>query len=416
MPNSKHIALVAYYWAPSGGSGVQRWLFLANYFVNNGVDVTVFTPKNPRVAETDTSLLAKVDPKINLVYVDGWEPLKQSKKAIGENIGQKKGVKSALMRFVRANFFIPDARVFWAKAAWKVFKAQHSQTPFDSLITTGPPHSLHLVGLRAKKHLNIPWIADFRDPWVGFFQNQSLPMCAFAKRKQQRLQQSVVQQSDRVVVTAPALAKDFLPTNPNTVVLTNGYEKQLQKADNASHGLVYSGSLKAQQNPRNLWRAILELVQESEVFASKFSLEIYGKVADAVKNEVAAYGIGKWVLFKGYQSKEQLDEILPNAKALLLLGIDMPNTHNIIHGKLFEYMAAKRPILGMGPQPSDMETLFDTHDLGVYTSFEDFKQIKDTLLNWFTADKTIPFESKNVEVFQRDGIAKAYLNVILACK
>ena len=415
LPNSKHIALVAYYWPPSGGSGVQRWLFLANYFVNHGVDVTVFTPKNPRVAETDTSLLAKVDPKINLVYVDGWEPLKQSKKAIGENIGQKKGVKSALMRFVRANFFIPDARVFWAKAAWKAFKAQHSQTPFDSLITTGPPHSLHWVGLRAKKDLNIAWIADFRDPWVGFFQNQSLPMCAFAKRKQQRLQQRVVQQADRVVVTAPALAKDFLPINPNTVVLTNGYEKQLQKADNTLRGLFYSGSLKAQQNPRNLWRSISELTQENEVFAAQFSLEIYGKVADAVKNEVAAYGIDKWVLFKGYQSKEQLDEILPNAKALLLLGIDMPNTHNIIHGKLFEYMAAKRPILGIGPQPSDMETLFDTHDLGVYTSFDDFKQLKDTLLDWFTAD-TIPFESKNVEVFQRDGIAKAYLNVILGCK
>ena len=240
-------------------------------------------------------------------------------------------------------------------------------------------------------------------------------MCAFAKREQQRLQQRVVQQADRVVVTAPALAKDFLPINPNTAVLTNGYEKQLQKADNSLGGLVYSGSLKAQQNPRNLWHAILELVQENEVFSAQFSLEIYGKVADAIKNEVAAYGIDKWVLFKGYQSKEQLDEILPKAKALLLLGIDMPNTHNIIHGKLFEYMAAQRPILGIGPQPGDMEALFDTHDLGVYTSFDDFKQLKDTLLGWFTTD-TIPFESKNIEVFQRDGIAKAYLNVILGCK
>ena len=412
MSNHKHIALVVYYWPPSGGSGVQRWLFLANYLVNHGVKITVFTPKNPRVAETDESLLTKIDPKINVLHIDGWEPLQNSKQEIGENIGQRGGLKNAFLRFVRANFFIPDARVCWGKSAWKAFQHQHSQKPFDLLITTGPPHSLHLVGLKASKKFSLKWIADFRDPWVGFFQNQSLPMHSFAIKKHQKLQHRVVQQASRVVVTAPSLAKEFLPINTNTVVLTNGYEKLLFRSNDVPKALVYTGSLKAQQNPRKLWRAIAELVHENDVFAAQFSLEIYGKVANSVKTEVDALGIAKWVRFMGYQSKENLNNRLPDAKALLLLGIDMPKTHNIIHGKLFEYMAAQRPILGIGPVPGDMEVLFDTYQLGVYTAFGDFSLLKETLLKWFISDE-IPFESKQIESFERNTIAENYLKLIL---
>jgi len=414
LGKSKHIALVVYYWPPSGGSGVQRWLFLANYFAKNGLKVSVFTPRNPRVAETDNLLIEKIHKNINIIYVNGWEPLQNSKKAIGENIGQENGLKTKFIRYVRANFFIPDARIFWAKAATKSFLKAHTKTPFDMLVTSGPPHSLHLVGLDAKRKHSIPWIADFRDPWVGFFQNESLPMAKGAKSKHERLQARVLKSADRVVVTAPSLAKEFSRLNKNTHVFTNGYEKLLSKPKQLSKALVYAGSLKAQQNPRNLWHAIFELVQENEAFARQFSLEIYGKVADVVRREVEALGIDKWVKFLGYQSKATLDKCLPSANALLLLGIDMPNTQNVIHGKLFEYMAVQRPILGIGPQPSDMEAIFEAHQLGTYISFDDYDLIKSTLLDWFTFDK-ITFKSRQLEQFQRNAINKEYLALILEC-
>lgn len=412
MNSSKHIALVVYYWPPSGGSGVQRWLFFANYFAKNGIKISVFTPKNPRIAETDNALTKKVHEYIDVIYVDGWEPLQKSKDAIGENMGQSDGLKSNLMRFVRANFFIPDARVFWAKAAAKSLLNQHAKTPFDLLITSGPPHSLHLIGLKVKARDNIKWIADLRDPWVGFFQNDSLPMSRSTNDKHKLLQKRVLQAADRVVVTTPSLAKEFRDYNAATSVLTNGYEKILPNSSNPKKAMVYAGSLKSQQNPEKLWMAILELTQKSKDFATQFSLEIYGKVAVNVREDVYRLGIQKWVKFLGYKPKEELDKRLPNAKALLLLGIDMPNTHNIIHGKLFEYMAAKRPVLAIGPQPSDMEMLFTTHQLGVYTAFDDKKKIKSTLLNWFSEiDK--PFQSKKIEQFQREKIAKEYLKLIL---
>jgi glycosyltransferase involved in cell wall biosynthesis len=412
LDNPKHIALVVYYWPPSGGSGVQRWLFFANYFAENGLKVTVFTPKTPRIAERDDALITKVNKNINIIYVTGWEPLQKNKKPIGENLGSPKGMKSKLMRYVRANFFIPDARVFWVKAATKSFLKQHTKTAFDVLITTGPPHSLHLVGLKAKAHHDIKWIADFRDPWVGFFQNQSLPMTRAAMSAHEDLQCRVLKKADRVVVTAPSLAEEFKEFNKRITVLTNGYEKMFNSSATNTNALVYAGSLKAQQNPSCLWQAIQELTQESKSFAAQFSLEIYGNVAANIRQEVSDFGIEKWVKFFGYQSKAQLDKRLPSAKALLLLGIDMSNTHNIIHGKLFEYMAANRPVLGVGPIPSDMESLFEVHQLGVYTRFEDKERIKSTLLHWFTSD-SIPFQSNQIDQYQRKEIANKYANLIL---
>ena len=411
MDNPKHIALVVYYWPPSGGSGVQRWLFFANHFAKNGVKVTVFTPANPRVAETDNALVNIIDKNIDVVYVNGWEPLQNSKKTIGENIGRAKSFKSKLMRFVRANLFIPDARVFWAKAASKSVLKKHSKTPFDVLITSGPPHSMHLVGLKIKSKYDVHWIADFRDPWVGFFQNKSLPMAKGAKCKHKQLQERVLKTADRIVVTAPSLAKVFEKHAKAVSVLTNGFERILTKTSN-HNALVYAGSLKAQQNPKLLWESISELTQENDDFASQFSLEMYGKVAESVKEEVHRLGIDNCVKFLGYQSKVQLDTRLPNAKALLLLGIDMPDTHNIIHGKLFEYMAANRPVLGIGPKPSDMESLFPAHQLGVYCSFKEKEKIKSTLLHWFTGTDT-PFQSKEIESYQREAIAQKYLTFIL---
>ena len=411
MDKPKHIALVVYYWPPSGGSGVQRWLFFANHFAKNGLKITVFTPANPRIAATDKLLAAKIDKNIDVVYVDGWEPLQKSKKAIGENVGQEKSAKSKLMRFVRANFFIPDARVFWAKAASQSVLKMHTKTPFDVLITSGPPHSMHLVGLRMKKECDIHWIADFRDPWVGFFQNKSLPMAKGAKCKHEKLQMRVLETANRVVVTAPSLAKEFEKHAKAVSVFTNGYEKLSANASSQKTAMVYAGSLKVQQNPKLLWESISELTKEKSDFANQFSLEIYGNVAENIKEEIEDLGIEKWVQFLGYQSKGELDKRLPNAKSLLLLGIDMPDTHNIIHGKLFEYMAANRPVLGIGPKPSDMESLFTTHQLGVYASFKEKNRIKSTLVRWFTATE-IPFQSKAIEPYQREIIAQEFLTLL----
>lgn len=411
MSKQKHIALVVYYWPPAGGSGVQRWLFFAKAWARAGVRISVFVPKQPRVAEQDDSLVLTPHKNITVIPVSGWEPMRQNKSAIAENMVNKKGMFFGLMRWIRANLFLPDARIFWTKAVTKSVLAHDKKDPFDVLITSGPPHSLHLVGLNTNKRRQAKWVADFRDPWVGFFQNASLPMGNRAKSKHRELEQKVMATADHVVVTAPSLAKDFRQYTKRVSVLTNGYEKALNKPAKTRLGLVYAGSLKAQQNPHELWTSISELVQEHRAFAQNFRLDVYGSVASSVQDEIESFGITEYVQYNGYQSKEIIDTILPQANALLLLGVDMPNTGNIIHAKLFEYMAAARPILGIGPKPSDMEGLFGTHKLGVYASFTDKKRIKETLLSWFTKEK-INFATTGTEVYERARIAADYLRLI----
>ena len=402
---------MVYYWPPSGGSGVQRWLFLANYFAAKGMDVTVYVPNNPRIAQRDDALRQKVHQGITEIKVDGWEPMQHSSKPIGENLGEKRGVVKRFMLWVRANFFIPDARVYWAKAATQVFLKQHKQKPIDLIITSGPPHSLHIIGMQAKQQTGMLWIADFRDPWTGFFQNRSLPLSKKAKQKHKQLEQKVLQHADRVVVTAPSLKSDFKTHNPNIAVLTNGYEQLLPTVTAAATGMVYAGSLKAQQNPTVLWQAIASLIKSNAAFSEAFSLDVYGKVATSIKAEVKSLGIDTHVRFLGYQPKEVVDAQLTNAKALLLLGINMPMTANVIHGKLFEYMAAQRPVLGIGPKPSDMQALFDAHQLGVYVSFTEQSIIKETLLSWFVKND-MPKIGKDITRYERNAIAQEYLALI----
>ena len=411
MANIKRVAIMVYYWPPSGGSGVQRWLFLANYFAAKGMDVTVYVPNNPRIAQRDDALRQKVHQGITEIKVDGWEPMQHSSKPIGENLGEKRGVVKRFMLWVRANFFIPDARVYWAKAATQVFLKQHKQKPIDLIITSGPPHSLHIIGMQAKQQTGMLWIADFRDPWTGFFQNRSLPLSKKAKQKHKQLEQKVLQHADRVVVTAPSLKSDFKTHNPNIAVLTNGYEQLLPTVTAAATGMVYAGSLKAQQNPTVLWQAIASLIKSNAAFGEAFSLDVYGKVATSIKAEVKSLGIETHVRFLGYQPKEVVDVQLTNAKALLLLGINMPMTANVIHGKLFEYMAAQRPVLGIGPKPSDMQALFDAHQLGVYVSFTEQSIIKETLLSWFVKND-MPKIGKDITRYERNAIAQEYLALI----
>ena len=173
MADIKRIAIMVYYWPPSGGSGVQRWLFLANYFAAKGLDVSVFVPENPRIAQVDDRLAQKVHSGITEIKVAGWEPLQNSNKPIGENLGEKSGILKRFMLWVRANFFIPDARVYWAKAATHIFLKHHKQKPYDLIISSGPPHSLHVIGLQAKQQTGVSWVADFRDPWTGFFKTEA---------------------------------------------------------------------------------------------------------------------------------------------------------------------------------------------------------------------------------------------------
>ncbi|HPD95904.1 MAG TPA: glycosyl transferase family 1, partial [Tenuifilaceae bacterium] len=173
---TKRVLIITYYWPPSGGAPVQRWLKFAKYLERFGWQPVIYTPENPESFYDDESLMRDVPKDIEIVKSHIWEPYdiyrmltgkKGEKIAVGfTSADKKKGVSHNLLMWLRGNLLIPDPRIFWVNPSVRFLKKYLKENPVDVVVTTGPPHSLHLIGLKLKRKLKVKWLADFRDPWT----------------------------------------------------------------------------------------------------------------------------------------------------------------------------------------------------------------------------------------------------------
>ena len=415
MVKKLKIVIAVYYWPPTSDSGVFRWLSIANHWVNYNVDLTIITSKNPKILNKDLSLLNKVDKRIKVEHVKGWEPSANNSKNNINDVFYKKNIFNKMKLWVRANLFIPDAKVIWSKNVLRKFEKFHKKNKYDILITSGPPHSIHLAGLKCKKTFGLKWIADFRDPWTNFYINKSLPLNEKSIEKHKQLEKKVIDEANHVVVTSPSLKNNFKKTTKNVSMFTNGYEKKIISTKRNLNNLVYTGVFSYQQNPVLLWESIKELSIENPTFKNNFKLEFYGSSSKLINDIISKNGIEDYVSILGHKEKNHIDNIIKNAKALLLLGINMRNSNDVIHGKLYDYMAAKKPILAIGPKESDTEQIIKDYNLGVYISFDNKFLIKKTLFKWFTKNEIL-YNPSNIEEFNRKNIAKSYLKKLCSLK
>ena len=229
------VLIITYYWPPAGGPGVQRWLKFVKYLPSYGVQPIVYIPENPTYPLVDEGLLSEVSSEAVIIKKRITEPYawasvfsKGNTQKISSGIIPDKKKQSALqqlMLWVRGNVFIPDARVLWVKPSVKFLEKYIQENNIDTVITTGPPHSLHLIGLGLKEKLNVKWIADFRDPWTTIGYHKELKLSVSAEKKHKDLESSVLNTADTVLVTSPTTKKEFeaLTTKP-IAVITNGYD------------------------------------------------------------------------------------------------------------------------------------------------------------------------------------------------
>jgi len=211
----KQVLIITYYWPPTGGGGVQRWLKFAKYLPEFGWKPVIYTPENPDFEIKDDSLLKDVDSVTVVLKQPIWEPFGLYRKLLGKTATQKQGViepsgSSLLSRFslwVRANLMIPDPRKFWIKPSINYLVKYLKKNPVDIIITTGPPHSMHMIGLGIKKKLDIPWIADFRDPWSDWDVLDLLKISNTARRKHKTLEHQVFKHADKVLTVSWRLGK-----------------------------------------------------------------------------------------------------------------------------------------------------------------------------------------------------------------
>ena len=385
----KKVLIVTYYFPPAGGPGVQRWLKFVKYLPDFQFEPIVYVPQNPTYPIVDEGLLAEVSDQLTLLKQPIWEPYGMaslfSKNKIN-NISagiipsnKKQSFIEKIALFVRGNLFIPDARMFWVNPSVKFLREYCQSNQIDTIITTGPPHSLHLIGLALQQQLSIKWVADFRDPWTTIGYHKALKLLPWAQRKHKRLEQQVLQAADAIIVTSATTKTEFesITTRPIEVI-TNGYdlatEPSLQL--DAKFSLAHIGSLLSARNPIVLWEALAELLQEIPDLAKHLQLNFIGTTSQEIKDAVANYGLANYMHDFGYVSHQEAIRFQKESQVLLLIEIDSPDTKLILPGKLFEYLVSSRPILAMGPAGSDFASIITETQTGAFFNYAQKREVK----------------------------------------
>ena len=394
----KKVLIITYYWPPSGGSGVQRWLKFVKYFRDFGIEPIVLTvaPEFAALPNIDESLEHEIPAGIEVHKTRAKSPFgfyKKIKKGTIPNSGfageGKTNLFDNLFRFIRGNFFIPDARIGWNKFALEKARELIQLHAIDTVITSSPPHSTQLIGLQLKKEFNLKWLADLRDPWTEIYYNKLLFRTNWAKKIDYRHEQACLQNADTLIVVSEDIKRRFGEARETILekihVIPNGFDEEdfsheRTKNDAGIKYISYVGNLGLQYPIEPFLKAFSELVKVDEQWRIRF----VGNVSDVLNTEIQKLGLEKWVEFTPYVEHKKAVEYMINSDLLLLI---IPNTENnkgILTGKLFEYIATGNPIIYIGPEDGDaLEILKKTEGI--------------SFLNFNSEENIIPFCSSVVK-------------------
>ena len=422
----KKALIITYYWPPAGGPGVQRWLKFVKYLRDYDVEPIVYVPENPSYPIIDESFLDEIPEGIEVIKQSINEPYKLAGKFSAKSTTISKGIikdskrqsfKEKLMLFVRGNFFIPDARKAWVKPSVGFLMNYLSENGIDTIITTVPPHSLHLIGLQLKNKLNCKWIVDFRDPWTTIGYHKKLKLLPFTKSKHKRLEARVLNTADQIVVTSPTTMSEFeVITNKPIEVITNGYDVNSVNdfEMDKKFTLAHIGSLLSERNPEILWKVLSDIARDDKVFQSQFQLNLVGAVSNEILEALEVYDLSQFVNLVGYVSHEEAIKYQKQSQVLLLIEIDSEDTKCIIPGKLFEYMASNRPILAIGPEGSDIESVLTSTNTGTLYTYDAYQELRDKILGYFEAFRKGKLKSHAVglQQYSRKMLTKKLAGII----
>ena len=422
----RKVLIITYYWPPSGGSGVQRWVKFVKYIRDHEWEPVIYTPQNPELPVKDPTLLKELPEDLTVLKKKILEPYGIYKKLTGSKkigVGFLKEDKSPsrfeeLFRFIRGNFFIPDPRKLWIKPSVRFLTGYLQKHPVEAVVSTGPPHSMHLIARGLREKLNIPWLADFRDPWTNIDFYDELHLTSWADRKHHQLEYEVLTQADRVTVVSPTMKKNMEAISGRSVdLLTNGFDPDdfpnKSPALFDSFTIAHIGSMPHTRNPLNLWRAVKELTDENPEYAA-MNIDLVGNVDYSILQTVKSLGLDNIVREPGYMSHNDVVAYQQKCHILLLVLNDTPNAKCLLPGKLFEYMAAGRPILSIGPADSDAARMMERSKQYLQAGFDDTKTIKNFIKNQFEkfkkAKKSVP--EADIDPFSRTVLTSKLVNIL----
>ena len=424
----KKVLIITYYWPPAGGPGVQRWLKFARYLPENGFEPIIYTPSNPQYPIVDEALVQQVPPGISMVRRPIFEPGaltgifgQRQLGRISSGIippAKKQTPLQKLALWVRGNLFIPDARKFWVRPSVKFLNEYLRKHKIDTVITTGPPHSLHLIGLELKaKNPGLHWVADFRDPWTTIGYQSQLKLTRRSAARHAYLEKTVLAAADDIVVTSPSTAAEFKSKTSRPVhVVTNGFDVEpvTDAPPAARFAVSHIGSLLSQRNPAALWDALAQLTRDLDGFSRDFTLQLVGAVSPEVTQSIKEAGLGEFLDAPGYVSHQQAVNYQRDSAVLLLIEIDSPETKSIIPGKLFEYMASGRPVLALGPDDADFSHIIRDTQTGIFARYGETNKIKTYLeqcyLRWKQGQLKVSAEG--IQQYSRQNLTRQLAQIL----
>jgi glycosyltransferase involved in cell wall biosynthesis len=412
--------IITYYWPPAGGSGVQRWLKFVKYLQNFDIEPIVYTVDNANYPKEDKTLLHEVPTNIKILKQPIWEPtnLLFWKKKEAQKGDVSNAVNNSFLSFIRGNFFIPDPKIFWVNSSVKFLHQYLKENKVDVVISTGPPHSMHLIAQKLKQKNNIKWIADFRDPWSNLYYNEEFKQLPFAKKKDEKLENSVFKNADCILTVSNSLKKEFDQKAIRVEVITNGFDDEVVTNTlitlDEKFSISYIGLLPKQSNPKLLFKVLSTLCLEDADFKIDLKLNFIGDISEDVKQEIINNSLLENTNFIGYVSHKEAIEYQKKAQVLLLLIPNVAKSEGILTGKLFEYLTAKRPILAMGPETGDLSEILKNTSSGVVVGFDNEAKLTSEIRNLYQQYKTgdLQVNSKNIEQFHRKELTKSLSEII----
>ena len=379
----KKVLIITYYWPPTGGSGVQRWVKFTKYLRRFGWEPVIYTPQNPEQLAMDESLLTDIPSGVTVIKRPIWEPYALYRKFFGgaqtgsKGAGvnplnqQKKSFKQRLAIFLRGNLFVPDPRAGWVSPSVCFLSSYLKENSVDAIVTTGPPQSMHLIGQRLHKRTGIKWIADFRDPWTEMHYFKHMGLLPWTAARHRRMEQQVLDQADLIIAVSAPVRDDFQARTKTPVVLiTNGYDEDDFAAEPPvlpadSFVLLHTGLFASDGNPLSLWDAIARKCASDSNFKAQLKIRLAGKTDPEILDALATRGLSANVENLGYQPHWKTVELQRSANVLLLPLRQEPEYAKALPGKIFEYLAARRPVLGLGQENGAAAAILKSTGAGV---------------------------------------------------
>lgn len=422
---TKKLLIISYYWPPGSGPGVQRWLKFVKYLHQLGHTCTIVTVRNGSYPSFDSTLENEIPSNCNVLKTRTIEPFtlfnilqgkkgKQMQVAMADLKGEKTKFKK-IANLIRANLFIPDARKGWNYFAYREASKFLKNNAADVIITSGPPHSTHLVGLKLQKKFNIKWVADFRDPWTEISYNSLLMRSNRSIRKDKMLETQVLEKASQVLVVSEEMKRSFANRCNQINVLHNGYDEsdfeEQNNPQNPQFTITYTGNFKNNQNI-NLW---WECLKKMNLLKKNIVFQIIGNIAPLIEESIEQKDISMVVQKVSFVPHLEAIKFMQQADLLFLPIPKVENNLGILTGKIFEYLASKTPILAMGPENGDASKILSKLHREPMIGYNDRQKLEKTLNDhydkWYNNTDT-KIKSNLHNTFNRKNLTLKLIDII----